>query len=228
MQDVRHFSGELDELKARLLDMGALAEQRVVSAMRALQDRDAQQISEIVHGDRDVNVLHLEIDDRCFKLLALQQPMAVDLRTIMAAVKINGDLERVGDLAVNIAEAAARYIRHSPIKPVVDVPRMGELAQAMLHDALSAFVALDPMAARQVLIQDDLLDELNDRLFRELLRHMLNDPRTIEAGIDLILIARHLERIGDHATNIAEDVIFIVDAKDIRHRAVDAVDSTRP
>jgi phosphate transport system protein len=218
-QDARHFAQELDELKRRLLTMGSLAEDRVRASLQALVSRDRDLIREVVHGDQAVNVLQLEIDDRCFTLLALHQPMAVDLRTIVAAVKINGDLERVGDLAVNIAEAADRYVTHPPVKALVDLPRMGELAQDMLRGALDAFVSHDAKAAQAVLAQDDLVDALKTQIFRELLTYMLGNPKTIEPAIDLILISRHLERIGDHATNIAEDVIFIADASDVRHAA---------
>jgi phosphate transport system protein len=220
-QDTRHFGEELDELKARLLVMGGLAEERVQAAMSALVDRDTAAIERVVHGDDAINRLHLELDDRCFKMLALYQPMAVDLRVIVAAVKINSDLERVGDLAVNIAQAAQRYVIHPPVKPLIDIPRMGVMAQRMLNDALSAFVSHDVAAARAILTQDDHLDGLKTQIFRELLTYMLGDTRTIEPGIDLILISRHLERIGDHATNIAEDVIFIVEARDVRHHADD-------
>ena len=219
--DGRHFRDELDELKQRLLLMGGLAEERVRLAMQALVDRDRDLIADVVGGDQAVNAMQLEIDDRCFKLLALYQPMAVDLRTIVAAVKINGDLERVGDLAVNIAEAAERYVGHPPVKALIDLPRMGTLAQVMLRQALDAFVSQDIGSAQDVLEQDDALDGLKDQIFRELLTYMLGDTRTIEPGIDLILISRHLERIGDHATNIAEDVIFIVEARDVRHHAGD-------
>jgi phosphate transport system protein len=222
-QDGRHFGDELDELKQRLLLMGGLAEERVRLAMRALVERDRDLIAEVIGGDQAVNLMQLEIDDRCFKLLALYQPMAVDLRTIVAAVKINSDLERVGDLAVNIAEAAERYVGHPPVKALIDLPRMGALAQLMLRQALDAFVSQDIAAAQAVLSQDDVLDALKSQIFRELLTYMLGDPRTIEPGIDLILISRHLERIGDHATNIAEDVIFIVEARDVRHHAGDSV-----
>jgi len=163
--------------------------------------------------------LHIEIDNRCFTLLALYQPMAADLRTIVAAVKINTDLERVGDLAVNIAEAARRYASHSPVKKLIDIPRMASIAQAMLRDALDAFVRRDLALAQAVLNEDDRLDTLKTQIFRELLTYMLQDPSTIEPALDLILISRHLERIGDHATNIAEDVIFIVSARDVRHHA---------
>jgi phosphate transport system protein len=221
--DGRHFAEELDELKQRLLMMGGLAEERVRLAMRALVERDHELIAEVVGGDQAINVMQLEIDDRCFKLFALYQPMAVDLRTIVSAIKINSDLERVGDLAVNIAEAADRYVAHPPVKALIDLPRMGSLAQLMLRQALDAFVSQDIGAAHEVLAQDDVLDGLKNQIFRELLTYMLGDPRKIEPGIDLILISRHLERIGDHATNIAEDVIFIVEARDVRHHAGDSV-----
>jgi phosphate transport system protein len=215
----RHFAEELDALKQRLLIMGGLAEERVRVAMRALVDRDCELIVEVIQGDRALNNLHLEIDDRCFKLLALHQPVAVDLRTIVSAVKINSDLERVGDLAVNIAEAAYRYLSHPPVKALVDLPRMSELAQGMLRDALDAFVSQDAASSQAILAADDVLDGLKTQIFRELLTYMFGDPRTIEPAIELILISRHLERIGDHATNIAEDVIFIVQARDVRHQA---------
>jgi phosphate transport system protein len=218
-QDTRHFGEELEELKQRLLVMGGLAEERLRAAMQALVDRDTQLMANVIRGDEAINQQHVEIDDRCFKLLALHQPMAVDLRVIVAAVKINSDLERVGDLAVNVAEAAERYVLHAPVKPLIDIPRMGRMAQRMLDAALNAFVTSDVAAARTVLAQDDELDGLKNQIFRELLTYMLGDTRTIEPGIDLILISRHLERVGDHATNIAEDVIFIVEARDVRHHA---------
>ena len=218
-QDIRHFAEELQQLKSRLLLMGGLAEERVSLSIRGLVDRDRDAIRQVIEGDEDVNQMQLEIDDRCFKLLALYQPMAIDLRTIVSAVKINSDLERVGDLAVNIGEAAERYVMHPPVKPLIDLPRMGHLAQRMLREALDAFVSGNIAAAREVLAQDDILDGLKDQIFRELLTYMLGDPHTIEGSIDLILISRHLERIGDHATNIAEDIIFIVEARDVRHHA---------
>jgi phosphate transport system protein len=219
-QAKRHFAEELDQLKQRLLTMGGLAEEGVRRAVRGLVDRDSALLLEVIAGDAELNHFHVEIDDRCFKLLALHQPMAGDLRTIVAAVKINSDLERVGDLAVNIAEAAQRYITHPPVKPLVDIPRMAGLAQGMLHDALDAFVDRDVTGAQNVLDRDDLLDDLKNQVFRELLTYMLSDPKTvIEPAIDLILVSRHLERVGDHATNIAEDVIFIVAARDVRHHA---------
>jgi phosphate transport system protein len=216
---VRHFQQDLDLLKTRLLEMGGLAEDRVRSAVEALVSRNADAVDRVLAGDGPINQLHIEIDERCFKLLALHQPMAVDLRAIVSAVKINTDLERVGDLAINIAEAARRYMRHPPVKQLIDIPRMATIAQAMLRDALDAYVRRDTALAQAVLNEDDRLDALKTQVFRELLTYMLQDPTTIEPALDLILVSRHLERIGDHATNVAEDVIFMVSAKDVRHHA---------
>ena len=212
-----HFQDELEQLKSLLLAMGGLAEDRVRSALHGLVDRDAPEISRVLTGDEAINKLHIEVDDRCFRLLALHQPVAVDLRSIVSAVKINADLERVGDLAVNIAEAAERYLTHPPVKPLVDIPRMGSIAQSMLRDSLDAYVRRDLKLAQTVLDRDDELDGLKTQVFRDLLAMMLGDKTTVEPSLDLILISRHLERIGDHATNVAEDVIFMVSAKDVRH-----------
>jgi phosphate transport system protein len=219
---VPHFQEELEQLKTRLLEMGGLAEERVRTVVRALVDRDAQLVDRVLTGDGPINQLHIEIDSRCFKLLALYQPMAVDLRAIVSAVKINTDLERVGDLAINIAEAVRRYLHHAPVKELIDIPRMADIAQRMLRDALDAYVRRDMTLARSVLNEDDTLDSLKTQVFRELLTYMLQEPPTIEPALDLILISRHLERIGDHATNVAEDVIFMVSARDVRHHAADA------
>lgn len=213
----RHFQDELEQLKTRLLEMGGLAEEHVRLAVRGLVDNDRTLIDRVLDGDEPVNRLHVEIDNRCFTLLALFQPMAADLRTIVSAVKINADLERVGDLAVNIAQAAARYASHPPVKKLIDIPLMADIAQNMLRDALDSFVRHDVQLAQHVLDEDDRLDALKTQIFRELLTYMLQDPTTIEPALDLILISRHLERIGDHATNLAEDVIFIVSARDVRH-----------
>jgi phosphate transport system protein len=214
---VRHFQEELESLQARLLEMGGLAEERVRLAVAGLVSRDVDAVDRVLRGDEPINQLHIEVDSRCFRLLALHQPMATDLRAIVAAVKINVDLERVGDLAVNIAEAARRYCTHAPVKKLIDIPEMGDIAQAMLRDALDSFVRRDIALAQHVLDEDDRLDGLKTQIFRELLTYMLQDPRTVEPALDLILVSRHLERIGDHATNIAEDVIFMVSAVDVRH-----------
>lgn len=219
--DVPHFLEDLDDLKARLLSMGGLAEDRVRTAVRAIVERDFTLLAIVLNGDNDINRFHIEIDALCFKLLALHQPVAVDLRSVVSAVKINTDLERVGDLAVNIAEAARRYLTHPPVKPLVDIPRMAQIAHGMLRDALDAYVCRDTALAQRVLDEDDELDALKTQVFRDLLAAMLKDPSTTESALDLILISRHLERIGDHATNIAEDVIFLVSARDVRHHAQD-------
>ena len=216
---VRHFQEELEQLKGRLLEMGGLAEEHVRLAVKGLVDRDRDLIDRVMVSDGAVNALHIEIDQRCFTLLALYQPMAVDLRAIVAAVKINTDLERVGDLAINIVEAARQYVQHPPVKKLIDIPRMATIAQTMLRDALDSFVRRDTDLAQRVLNEDDKLDALKTQIFRELITYMLQTPATIEPALDLILISRHLERIGDHATNIAEDVIFMVSAKDVRHHA---------
>ncbi len=221
---VRHFQGDLEQLKTRLLEMGGLAEDRVRASVDALVRRDADLVERVLGGDGPINQLHIEIDHRCFKLLALHQPMAVDLRAIVSAVKINTDLERVGDLAINIAEAVLRYMRHPPVKELIDLPRMAAIAQGMLRDSLDAYVRRDVILARAVIDQDDALDSLKTQVFRDLLTYMLQDPTTIQPSLDLILISRHLERIGDHATNVAEDVIFMVSAKDVRHHAGDPAD----
>src|SRR5689334_4851266 len=218
---VRHFQEELEALQSRLLAMGGLAEERVSAAVHSLVSRDVDAIEHVLYGDEPINALHVEIDNRCFKLLALHQPVAVDLRGIVSAVKINTDLERVGDLAVNIAEAARRYLTHPPVEPLVDIPRMAQIAQGMLRDALDSYVRRDTALAQRVLDQDDELDALKTQVFRDLLAEMLKDPSTTEPALDLILVSRHLERIGDHATNIAEDVIFLVSARDVRHHAQD-------
>ena len=214
---VRHFQEELEALQGRLLEMGGLAEERVRAAVYGLAARDLAAIDKVLRGDEPVNRLHIEVDERCFRMLALHQPMATDLRAIVAAVKINTDLERVGDLAVNIAEASKRYIGHAPVKQLIDIPQMGDIAQAMLRDALDAYVKRDTDLAHRVLNEDDRLDSLKTQVFRDLLTHMLRDQTTVEPSLDLILVSRHLERIGDHATNVAEDVIFMVSALDVRH-----------
>jgi len=212
-----HFEAELQHLKHRLLHMGALVEERVHAAVEALIDRRLDVAERIAGSDKEINDLQIEIDDRCLKLLALQQPMATDLRLITSAMKINSDLERIGDQAVNIAQSVGRILSHPPLRPVIDLPRMAEIAQKMTHDSLDAFVRKDAELARSVLLRDDQVDQLKDHTFRVLLTYMMTDPGTIERALGLILISRNLERIADHATNIAEDVIFLVEARDIRH-----------
>jgi phosphate transport system protein len=195
--------------------------------VKGLVDRDRDLVARVLSGDGPLNALHMEVDNRCFTLLALYQPMAVDLRAIVAAVKINTDLERVGDLAINIGEAALRYAVHPPVKRLIDIPKMATIAQTMLRDALDAFVRRDTELAQQVLNEDDELDALKTQIFRELLTYMLQDPTTIEPALDLILISRHLERIGDHATNVAEDVVYMVEGSQLGYGTKAAWDDER-
>jgi len=217
-----HFEEELQALKNRLLTMGALVEERVHQAVRSLIDRRLEEAEAVIAADKEVNDLQIDIDDRCLKLLATQSPLAVDLRLITAAMKINADLERIGDQAVNVAENVIKLLPQPPLKPLIDIPRMAELAQQMTRDALDAFVKKDPALARDVLRRDDEVDSLKDQVFRELLTYMMADPGTIQRALSLILISRNIERIADHATNIAEDVIFLVEAKDVRHHHLEA------
>lgn len=215
----RHFAAELDDVRQRLLAMGRLVEERSQLAIHALMDRDATRAQTVIDHDREINEFQVEIDNRCLTMCALHQPVAVDLRSLIAAMKIASDLERVGDLAVNIAEATKRYLKQPPVKTLVGIERMATLAGAMLHDALDSFVSYSVNTAQGVLDRDDELDDLKMKTFREYLDLMLDDPRMTEPAINLILVSRHLERVGDHATNIAEDVIFIVTARDLRHVA---------
>jgi len=221
MEQRHHFEDDLRALKNRLLSMGALVEERARQAVQALMERRMELAEQVIAGDQEVNDLQIEIDDRCLKLLALQQPMASDLRLITAAMKINADLERIGDQAVNIAENANQLLSQPPLKPLLDLPRMAEIAQQMTRDSLDAFVHRDSALARKVLERDDEVDQLKDQNFRVLLTYMMADPGTIERALGLILVSRNLERIADHATNIAEDVIFLVEAKDVRHHHVE-------
>jgi len=215
----KYFETELDLLKQTLLRMAGKAEAMIHKSVQALVQRDVSLSDEIPHIEDEVNRLQLEIDDRAFKLLALRQPMAHDLRLIIAAMKISGDLERIADQAVNIQENTKVLLQFPLLKPLIDIPKMAEIATEMLRDSLDAFVESDAAKARVVVTRDDEVDGLKNQVFRELLTYMISDPRTIQVGLQLILVARHLERIADHATNIAEDVVYLVEAKDIRHHA---------
>jgi phosphate transport system protein len=217
----QHFEAELQALRNQLLRMGGLVEERVHRAVRSLVVRREEDARRIVATDNEVNDLQIDIDDRCLRLLATQAPLAGDLRLITSAMKINADLERIGDQAVNVAENALTLIPQPPVKPLIDIPRMAEMAEGMIRDALDAFVKNDATLARDVLSRDDGVDELKDQVFRELLTYMMADPGTIQRSLALILLSRNLERIADHATNIAEDVIFIAEARDVRHHALE-------
>ncbi|MCJ7498451.1 MAG: phosphate signaling complex protein PhoU [candidate division Zixibacteria bacterium] len=213
----KHFDEELNLLKEKLLSMASLAETIIYKAVKSLSERDETLFEVVNQGEKKVNYLQIEIDELCLKLLALKQPMATDLRFITSAMKINSELERIGDLAVNIIQRAEVLIKQPQLKPLIDIPRMAELTQKMVKDSLDAFIKMDVNLARSILTRDDEVDCLKDQIFRELLTFMLSDQSTIPRALELILVSRHLERIGDHATNIAEDVIYLVQGKDIRH-----------
>ncbi len=214
-----HFQKELEGLKEDLLKMAAMVEEAIRDAVQSLVKRDSE-LAEKTFGFEDrINKMEIAIDDMCLKLLALRQPMAADLRFITSGMKIITDLERMGDQAVNIAERALALNNEPQLKPYIDIPRMAEIVQSMVKDVLAAFVNRDPKLARSICEKDDLVDALNIQVFRELLTYMVSDPTTINRAVHLLIIARCLERIADHATNIAEDVIFMVDALVIKHHA---------
>ena len=217
----RHFERDLEELKERLLWMGSLAERAVHQAVHSVLDADEKLAQTVLREENAVNELQIEIDDRVVQLLALQQLMAADLRFVLAIARINNDLERIGDQAVNIAHSATRIVRHPRVKPYVDLPRMGELAEKMMRDSLDSLVRRDIELARSVLSRDDQVDQLRDQIFRELLSYMMGDSSVVFPAFELILVAKNLERVADHATNVAEDVIYMVAGSDVRHPAVD-------
>lgn len=213
------FQRELEELKESLLNMGALVEEAIRDSVESLVKRDSELAQKTFKGEDRINALEIAIDDMCLRLLALRQPMAADLRFITSAMKIVTDLERMGDQAVNIAERVMSLNQEPQLKPYIDLPRMAELTQSMVRDVLDAFVNRDSRLARSVCEKDDLVDGLNDQVFRELLTYMMADPKTTTRAVHLMIVSRCLERIADHATNIAEDVIFMVDALVIKHHA---------
>jgi len=224
----RHFERELEDLNKQLLLMGGRAETIVLKSVEALRRLDRELATEVFADDKLIDRMELDIDERCLRLLALQQPMAKDLRLITAALKINNDLERVGDHGVNIAGSVMRLADKPLLKPLIDIPRMAELASDMLHESLDAFVRRDAEKARRICIRDDAVDQLNDQIFRELVSYMVEDPKTITRAMELILVARNLERVADLATNIAEEVVFIAEARVIKHHAEESESATEP
>jgi phosphate transport system protein len=217
----RHFDEELNALRKNLIRASSLAEEAIAKATRALVDRNSELAEEVIHQDDAINKLEIEIDKQCLRLLALRQPIAIDLRFISSAMKINGQLERIGDEAVNIAERALWLLKEPPLKPLIDIPRLAIMAQGMVKDSINSFINKDADLARSVCERDDEVDDLNTQIFRELLTYMMEDRAAISRAIQLILTGRHLERIADHATNIAEDVIYMVMGSDIRHHIMD-------
>ena len=216
---MRHFLQELEDLQQKLLAMGGLVESSIHASILTLVERNARHAEIVWQSEAQINQSEIEVDDFATRLFALQQPMARDLRFLTATIKINTDLERMGDLAVNIVQRALELIRLPQPKPLVDIPGMAKLAEDMVRQALDAFVKRDADLARHVLLSDDRVDQLRTSVYRELIELMQMDATIVPQGVDLILISRHLERIADHATNIAEDTLFLVKGVDVRHHA---------
>jgi phosphate transport system protein len=217
----RHFHDELSDMKSTLLAMSAEAQTSLAAAVEALLQRDNNKAAQVISADHKIDAMEVEIEDLVVKLLATQQPMAKDLRLLMAALKIANDLERVGDHAVNIAQSAERLQASPPIVPEPEIIEMARMARRMLADALDAFVRADAQAGRAVCKRDDHVDNLHDSVFRILLTHMMETPHIISAAMELFLVSRNLERVADLATNIAEDVVFLVEGKSIKHHLED-------
>lgn len=219
----RHFHDELSQVKVRLLTMSGEAETALRLAVEALLERSAEKAQEVISGDKVIDGMEVEIEEVCIDLLALQQPMAKDLRMLVAAIKIANDLERVGDHAVNLAQSAQRLLEKRPIAPEPEIVEMARMARDMLADALEAFVRGDAVAGREVCMRDDKVDALNRSVFRILLTHMMEDPHSIGAGLELFLVSRNLERVADLVTNIGEEVVFLVEGKSIKHHVEDMI-----
>jgi len=224
----RHFDEKMQELLEKLLLMGRLAESMIQTAMRTLIEREELCCSDVHRKEKEVNELQIEIDDRAVTLTALQQPVATDVRFLFMASRIATELERIGDQAVNICENAHHVLKAPPLKPLVDLPLMGEIAERMVRNALEALVNRDVALATRVLEEEDQVDAFRDHIFRVLLTYMMADPGTIERALALILISRNLERVGDHATNIAEEVIYLVEGREVRHSHEEASSPAEP
>jgi len=214
---IRHFDEELKDLKEKILRMGGLVEEQIRGAIRALAERDSALARQIIDNDLRVNAMDVEVDEDCLRLLALHQPAARDLRFVTTTMKISTELERMSDLAENICERAIELNEEPQLKPYIDLPRMANWTLRMVKDSLDAFVNQDTVLARKVCADDDFVDDLTEQLFRELLSFMIEDPRTITRAIRLTFIGKYIERIADHATNMAELVVYLVEGKIIRH-----------
>jgi phosphate transport system protein len=216
---LQHFREELDELNKQLLEMCGLVENSIHHSVNAVVDRDDKPAQKVFENESRINQLEIQIDNIAIRLLALQQPMAIDLRFITMSIKINNNLERMGDIAVNIAQRALSLLNWPHLNPRIDIPYMAELAEDMIRNSINAFIGRDVELATKVLKSDDAVDRLRDEMYAEIEKFMEKDPQRIHPGIDYIFIARGLERLADHATNIAEDVLFFVQGIDVRHHA---------
>ena len=215
---LRHFDEQIQDIRQKLVRMGGLAEAMIASALRMLIERDGRHFQDVSEREEQVNALQIEIDDMAVRVTALQQPVGSDVRFLFMAARITSELERIGDQAVNICQSAEHLLKAPPLKPFVDIPIMAEIAQSMVRDSLDALVRKEVSIAERVLREEDKVDAFRDQIFRELLTYMMADPATIPRALSLILISRNLERVGDHATNIAEEVIYWIQGRDIRHR----------
>ena len=218
---MQHFQEELEALQNRLLEMAGIVESAIHSSVRSLVNRDEKEAARVLEHEERINHMEIEIDEHATRLMALYQPMAKDMRFLTAAIKINSDLERMGDLAVNVAERSLSLAQQPPVKPLIDIPHMADLVESMVQKCLDAFVRRDGNVAREVLESDDAVDDLKDSIYNELIQFMESDPFTVRRGVDLMFVAHNLERIADHATNISEDVLFLVKGIDVRHHAED-------
>jgi len=214
---VRHFERELEQLKAKLLEMSALVESAVYRSVQGVVEKNEELAQQVLRNEGRINQLEIEIDDMAISLLALQAPLAADLRLVTAAIKINNDLERMGDLSVSIAQSALALIREPLIRPLIDIPHIAGLAQGMVRKALDAFVNRDAELARSVLASDDAVDNMRTASYHELMSFMESNPQQIPQALYLLSVVRNLERIADHATNVAEDVLFLIKGIDVRH-----------
>jgi len=213
----RFFDQDFETLKRQTLEMGAAVEKAIGYAVSGLIDRTPESFNQVHATERLINKYHIMIDEACLRLLAKTAPLAGDLRFVLSCIKINSDLERMGDQAVNISHSGRHYISELPLKPLIDLPKMADEVRKMTRESLDAFVRRDEALAHQVIMNDDVVDRYKSSIFQELTALMKSSPEAVDRAMDLILISRNLERIGDHATNIAEDVIFVASGVDIRH-----------
>ncbi len=224
---VRHFDEQIQDVSKKIVLMGSLAESMIELAVRILVERDQSLAAEVYAKEDEVNALQVEIDDEAIRLTALHQPVAKDVRFLFNASKIVTDLERIADQAKNIVQNASYVLSQPALKPMVDLPIMAEIAQKMVRDALSAVINRDVNIAERIMQEESKVDAFRDQIFRTLLTYMMADPGTIQRALSLILISRNIERIGDHATNIAEEAIYIVQGRDVRHAASQAAFSAK-
>ena len=216
----RHFEKELDDLKSNLIRMGSLVDDQIEAACRALFGGDVNLAAMVINGDADINEMDMQIEKQCQRIFALNQPVAVDLRLLIAAMKINRDLERMGDIAINLAERAVALSQYGDFLRSTRLEEMSSIARIMVRESLDAFINNYPPLATRVLESDDVVDTLNRNIFYRMVRSMQNDHSLIEPASHILILSRHIERLADHATNIAEDVIFLVEAKVVKHHAL--------